>query len=218
MKQAGVGGDVYSMKISKNLLRLFLGLGFLITAVVTNGRAQSSAPAPRADTQSWNDVQIAIPVNERLDLLLLGTLRVGRHITHPVDERAGVGFSFKFDKYLTLSANYLYIGMQPVPGRKSYENRITSAVTVRLPLAKFTFSDRNQFERRIRHPQVDATRYHNRLTIEHPLKVGATRLNGFISDEIFYDWSVNAWVRNRFAIGAGHTFNQDFTGEVYYLR
>ena len=31
-------------------------------------------------------------------------------------------------------------------------------------------------------------------------------------------WSVNAWVRNRFAIGVGHTFNQHFTGEVYYLR
>src|SRR6266699_782190 len=100
MKQAGVGGDVYSMKKRKNLSRLLLVLGFLITAVVTNTRAQSSAPVPRADTQSWNDVQIVVPVNERLDLLLLGTLRVGRHVTHPVDERAGAGFSLKFNKYL----------------------------------------------------------------------------------------------------------------------
>jgi len=79
-------------------------------------------------------------------------------------------------------------------------------------------SDRNIFERRIRHPQIDATRYRNRLQIEHPFKIGSVQLNGFMSDEIFYDWSVNAWVRNRVAIGVGKTFNPHFTGEIYYLR
>jgi len=218
MKQAGVGSDVYSRKEMINLSRLLLVFAFLFTAVANNAGGQSSATALRADTQNWNDVQITVPVNERFDLLLLGTLRVGRHVTHPVDERAGAGFSFKFNKYLTVSSNYLYIGMQPVPGRKSYENRITGAATLRLPLGQFTFSDRNHFERRIRHPQVDATRYRDRLTIEHPLNLGGLKLQLFASDEIYYDWSAHDWVRNRFAVGVNRKFNRHFTLDLYYMR
>jgi len=195
---------------------LCVSLTLLSIAGAVIGQSTSSQ---RDDTQIWNDTQLAIALDKKVDFVLFGTLRIGRNIHRPVDERIGVGFSFKVGKYLTLYPNYLYRGGQPLPNRKEFEHRLSFAATIRGPIDHgFILSDRNLFERRIRHPQVDATRYRNRLQIEHPFKIGATRLNGFISDEIFYDWSVNAWVRNRFAIGAGHTFNQDFTGEVYYLR
>jgi hypothetical protein len=188
----------------------------LFCAGAVRGQSTSSQ---RRDTQNWNDIQLAMALNKKVDFLLLGTLRVGRNVSRPVDERIGFGFSFKVGKYLTLAPNYLYIAAQPLKNQKSFENRLSFATTVRGPIGGgFTLSDRNTFERRIRHPQVDATRYRNRLQIEHPFKIGTTRFNGFVSDEIFYDWSVNAWVRNRFAIGVGHTFNKHFTGEVYYLR
>jgi hypothetical protein len=181
-------------------------------------RGQSTSPQ-RDDTQIWNDTQLAIALDKKVDFVLFGTLRIGRNIRRPVDERIGVGFSFKVGKYLTLYPNYLYRGGQPLPNRTEFEHRLSFAATIRGPVGHgFILSDRNLLERRIRRPQVDATRYRNRLQIEHPFKIGATKLNAFISDEIFYDWSVNAWVRNRFAIGVGHTFDKDFTGEVYYLR
>lgn len=190
------------------MLILFLGYA----------RAQRAAPAPRADTQVWNDIQIALPLDDRLDLLLLGTVRFGRQVTRPVDERAGVGLSFRVNKYFTLAPNYLYIGMQPLAGKKNYEHRLTIAATVRLPFGKFTVSDRNQLERRIRRPQVDATRYRNRLQIEHPLKLGGLKLQAFAGDEIFYDWNVHDWVRNRFSIGVTRRVNRHLTLDLYYMR
>lgn len=48
--------------------------------------AQTSSVSPHADTQSWSDIQVAIPVNDRLDVLLLGTLRIGRDITNFMNE------------------------------------------------------------------------------------------------------------------------------------
>ena len=40
----------------------------------------------------------------------------------------------------------------------------------------------------------------------------------FASDEVFYDWSFDAWVRNRFAVGVSRKFNKYFTGDLYYMR
>src|SRR5258705_8479128 len=121
------------------------------------------------DTQEWNDVQLAIPINKSTDLLLFGTLRFGRDVSHLVDERVGGGFTFRVKKYVYVSPTYQYIGMQPAAGRKSYENRLSLATTLRLPFEKFTITDRNLFEHRIRDPQVDSIRYRNRLQIEHTI-------------------------------------------------
>jgi hypothetical protein len=199
------------------LIRLIL-LVFLPISASGNAQGQQANPLPRADTQVWNDIQIALPVNERFDLLLLGTLRIGRDVSHLVDERVGVGFSFKANKYFTLTPNYLYIGMQTPVNKKSYEHRLTIAATVRLPMGKFIISDRNQFERRIRHPQIDAIRYRNRLQIEHPLKLGSLKLQAFAGDEIFHDWSEHDWVRNRFSLGVTQRVNRHLTLDLYYMR
>ena len=202
------------LRATKGCLCVLLTLLSIAGAV----RGQSTSSQSH-DTQIWNDAQFAIALNKKVDFLLLGSLRIGRDVSRPVYERIDLGFAFKVGKYLTLTPSYLYVATQPLKNQKGFENRLSFAATIRGPIGHgFILSDRNLFERRIRHPQVDATRYRNRLQIEHPFKIGATKLNGFMSDEVFYDWSVNAWVRNRFAIGVGHTFNQHFTAEVYYLR
>lgn len=184
------------------------------TACVAHG--QTRRPS-RGDTQQWNDIQVTVPVSKIVDFNLYGTLRFGRDVSHLVDRRAGVGFTFKAGKYLTFAPSYLHIVMRPTEGRKVNENRLVFAATARVPIGKFTLSDRNQFERRLRFP-TDSTRYRNRLQIEHPVKIGKTSLQLFASDEVFYDWSFNAWVRNRFAVGVSRKFNQHFTADIYYMR
>lgn len=190
---------------------LFLAVVLLIP---TNLNGQST----RDDTQLWNDVQIAVPVTKSIDLVFLGTLRIGRNISHPVDERIGVGFAFKVGKYLTLAPAYLHINVQPFRNVGGYENRLNLPITIRFPLGRFTVSDRNLFERRLRHPGVDATRYRNRLQIDYPVQVSKTKFNLFASDEVFYDWSVDDWVRNRFAAGASKAWTKQFTTDLYYMR
>lgn len=179
--------------------------------------AQSRVP-PHTDTQEWNDVQLNVPLSKQIDFQLVGTLRIGREVSHPVDERIGSGFSFKLGKYLTVLPNYLHIKVQPFKGSSVNENRLSLPVTVRFPVGQFTLSDRNLFERRMRHPGGDSTRYRNRVQLEHPVKIGKGKLNVFVANEVFYDWSFNAWVRNRFTLGASRAFTKHYTQDFYYLR
>ena len=187
----------------------------LVLVFVSFASAQS---LDQTDNQFWSDVQLAVPVTKTVDFNLLGTLRLGRDISHTVDERVGVGFTFRFGKYLTVAPSYLGIGMQPFPRRRIWENRLSLPVTVRFKLEKFTLSDRNLFERRFRNSGARATRYRNRFLVEHPVGPDNLGLSLFVGDEVFYDWTVDRWVRNRFAVGASKVFNKHFTQDFFYLR
>jgi hypothetical protein len=191
---------------------------FVVTGSLSSGaQAQSTGPV-RGDTQVWSEVQIAVPLSKQVDFLMIGTVRLGRHVHRPVDQRLGAGFSYKAGEYLTLAPTYSYIRAQPTRGRNQSEDRLILAATVNAPAGKFTLIDRSAFERRYRHQQGVSTRYRNRFQIQHPFKLGDTQLNWFIADEVFYDWSFNEWSRNRFTIGVSRKFNQHLTTDLYYLR
>jgi hypothetical protein len=108
--------------------------------------------------------------------------------------------------------------MQPFEGRRVFEDRLSLPATVRVPVGHFVFSDRNLFERRFRRPGINSTRYRNRLQVEHPIGPPKQKLSLFVSDEVFYDWSFNAWVRNRAAVGLSKVVNKHFTLDLYYMR
>ena len=180
--------------------------------VVQDAQAQSDS-----DNQQWTEVQLAAPVADAVDFNIIGALRIGRDITHPVDERVGVGFTFRFGEHFTFAPHYLHIGTQPFEGRRAWENRVVLPVTVRFDLGKFKMSYRNQFDRRDPNTGIKTNRDRNRFMVEHPIGPDRYKLSLFVSDEVFYDWTVDRWVRNRFSIGAGKIFNEHFTQEFYYL-
>jgi hypothetical protein len=180
-----------------------------------------NAPAQlpdQTDNQIWSEVQLAVPVTRTIDFNILGGLRLGRNISHPIDERIGAGFTYRAGKYVTIAPNYLHIGMQPFAGRRVWENRVTIPATLRFNVGKFRLSDRNQFERRFRNTGVNTNRYRNRIGVEHSVGPVDWGLSGFVMDEVFYDWAVDRWTRNRFSIGATKVFNKHYTQDFYYLR
>ena len=201
----------YTKRLNRLIVCVFVLVG---VAIVAYGQ---STP-PQTDTQNWNDVFLSVPVAGSVDFIVQGTIRNGRSMTRPVDERFGVGFSFKVGKYLTIIPNYLAIESQPFKGRQVHENRLSIASTIRFPVGGFTFADRSIFERRFRRPGNDTTRYRNRLQIDHPIGLAKQKLSVFVSDEVFYDWTVNEWVRNRAAIGVSKIWNKHLTLDLYYLR
>ena len=172
----------------------------------------------QTDNQFWSDVQVTVPMTKKVDFNVLGTLRVGRDIGRPVDERLGMGFTFRFGQHVSIAPNYLYVATQPVRNRRVWESRLSLPVTLRFNIDEFRFSDRNLFERRFRNPGITSTRYRNRLQVEHPVGRSELGLSLFVADEVFYDWSIDRWVRNRFTIGGSKVFNKHFTQDVYYLR
>jgi hypothetical protein len=192
-------------------------LSFSATLVCAgNSRAQTKVP--ETDTQSWNDVQITIPLNKKTEFVILGTVRIGDNLTSFVDEREGFRVNYLVQKYVTLQTLYFHRDAKPPNGKHEREERLTFGANFKIPIGKFTLNTRNWFERRWRQPQVDAWRYRNRVQLEHPFKIGKTKFTWMISDEFFYDWSLHDWVRNRFAAGISHAFNKHLTLDVYGMR
>ena len=180
----------------------------------------SSAPAQldQTDNQQWSEIQLAVPVTKQFDFNIIGSLRIGRDLSHPVDERIGAGFTFRAGKYVSIAPHYLHIGMQPFAGRRIWENRLVLPVTLRFNVGKFRLSDRNQFERRLRNSGVKANRYRNRFGVEHPVGSDKLGLSAFVNDEVFYDGALDRWTRNRFAVGVTKVFNEHVSQDFYYLR
>jgi len=192
---------------------------FSLTLVLcANAIVNAQTRVPKADTQSWNDVQITIPLNKKLESVLLATIRLGDNLRKPVDGRWGIRFNYALEKHITLQTFYIHRDAKPPNGKSEREERLTFGANFRAPVGKFTLTSRNWFERRWREPQVDAWRYRNRVQLEHPFRIGKTKFVWQVSDEFFYDWSLRDWVRNRFAAGVSHTFNKHLTLDIYAMR
>lgn len=198
------------------LTRILMLAPALVIASVGHAVAQSRVP--KSDNQSWNDVQITIPMTKQVDFLTQITLRLGDNISQTVDQRLSFGFALKPHKYVTLTPFYFHREAHAPNSFHEREERLTLGGFVRFPVGKFTIADRNWIERRWRAPQRDAWRYRNRLQIEHPFKINKTKFTWFVSDEVFYDWSLHVWPRNRAAAGITHPFNKHLTLELYYTR
>ncbi|HYG79761.1 MAG TPA: DUF2490 domain-containing protein [Pyrinomonadaceae bacterium] len=213
-----------SLPENRLTLRFLALVALLLASGLSKAPAQARPPVPEEDTQLWNDLQVAVAVTDQVDFNLFGTFRFGRDVSHLVDRRAGVGFSYRAGQlvrqpadFLSLAAWYMSVITRPTEGRKAHENRLHFAATVRFPVGKVALSDRNLFERRLRTP-VNFTRYRNRLQLDYPARLKDGQFGVFVSDEVFYDWSVDEWVRNRFTAGVTRRFNRHFAGDLYYMR
>jgi hypothetical protein len=179
--------------------------------------AQAQGPL-KSDTQFWNDIVLTTPIHKRVDFGLTVTTRINSNFNDVLDERWGVGWIIKVNKYLTFTPFYFHRQARQPRLIKEHEERLTLGATLRFPAGKFTIIERNWFERRWREPQRDAWRYRVRGQIEHPFVVKKFKFTGYVSDEVFYDWSLNRWVRNRAAVGGYHAFNKHFTLDLYIMR
>jgi hypothetical protein len=155
----------------------------ILAGVTGQASAQTPIPIPEKDTQNWNEVLLTVPLSKTVDFLLGGSVRIGGNLTKPVDGRWGIGFAYKAHKYLSFSQLLFQREAKAPNGRLEHEKRLTFIGTVRIPIGKFTLTNRNGVERRWREPQADSWRYRNRLQLEHPFKVGKKQFTFFISDE-----------------------------------
>src|SRR6185369_13650487 len=127
--------------------------------VVCASHAAAQSRVPETDNQSWNDIQVTIPLDKRTEFVLQGTLRLGNNMTRPADERWGIRFNSTIEKHVILQGLYFHREAKPPGGRREREERVTFGANLRFPIEKFVFTSRNWFERRWRDPQVDAWRY-----------------------------------------------------------
>lgn len=190
-----------------------------------SGSIYSQTTTPESDFQIWNETQIVVPLvktrdkkTDKVSLILYGTLRAGRNLRHFIDERFGLGFEYKVNRFLSFSISYIYRAGQPLEGRKEYENRFRFDAGMEKKFKNFSIKDRHRLEYRVRNSRSDSVRYRNKFQLTIPLtKAGKEILAPFIADEPYYDFREKAWSRNEFSVGINRKFNKTISADFFYL-
>ncbi|HVF47662.1 MAG TPA: DUF2490 domain-containing protein [Pyrinomonadaceae bacterium] len=194
------------------LVTLILGTVFFATIAAQNGEQDDE------DTQSWNDLQITIPVNGKVDVLLLATVRFDRNLRRLGEGRAGFGFAFKPHKTFTISPTYQYIESKNQAGAFRTEHRYSLRGTYKFPIKRFGLSHRSTYEYRQR-SSGNSWRYRASLSFEKGLPEDLIRdAKVFVTEEVFYVSTTGKFSRNRISVGLSKAVNTHFTFEAYYLR
>lgn len=187
-----------------------------------------SQTPPENDVQFWHETQLSFPLIkakdekgkevEKLSFFISGTLRVGRNVSRPVDERIGAGFDITVNKYLSITPSYLYRAGQPFAKRKEYEHRLRFDVSLEKKWSSFSIKDRNRIEYRIRHSRSDSVRYRNKIQLKFPVKQSGKEIfSPFVATEPFYDFREKAWTRNELSAGISKKFSSNASADFFYL-
>lgn len=208
-------------------IKPFLFLFVCLLVLTATAFAQSTSG--ERDFQVWSETAVNIPLVKKRDandkeyndlsLLLIGSIRLGRNKLYPVDERVGIGFEKRINKYVSITPTYIYKYAEQFPGRKDLEHRVRLDTTISLKYRELSIKNRNRVEYRFRHSRQDTVRYRNRITLKHPVKKdGQTIFSPFVADEIFYDFREGRFFRNEISIGIERKVTSNFSAEIFYLN
>lgn len=182
------------------------------------GFAAAQTTTDEDDNQSWNDVQLTVPMTKKFDFFSQITARFGSNVSRLTDTRLAVGFVWKPTKSLSVSPFFLNIEARNASGRFRQENRLNLRATYRFPTKGFGLSHRSLFEYRMRRPR-NSWRYRPSLTFEKDIPnkfIPDARI--FVTEEVFYDSLLKRFSRNRFTVGINKTLNKKLSLDVYYMR
>jgi len=190
---------------------------FILAAIIFGVLPGDAQTIDADDNQSWNDVQITIPVNEQFDFTLSGTFRFGKNVTRLNDRRIAAGFVYKPNKSWSFQPFYSNIVARNASGRFLMEHRLNFRAVYRFPFKQFGLSHRSWVERRLRRPR-NSWRYRPSLTFEKDINKIIPDTKFFVTEEIFYDSILKRFSRNRFSIGINKTLTKKLSLEVFYMR
>lgn len=178
---------------------------------------QSLVPSNH-DTQAWPEIYITKDLTERFALAGFSELHIGNNMTTPVEEQIGAGFSYSPNSFISFVPFYRWIANQSRRDHHTQESRPQLDVIMRIPLLwRFDINDRNRCEFRWIDGQL-SQRYANRMLLEHPLMLKATRVTPFAGVEWFYDTRYSAWNKTRYSAGVHLPINSHMEISPYFLR
>lgn len=170
------------------------------------------------DFQSWNEIQLTVPMSKHFDFYTSITERFGKNVTQINDSRFAIGFVYKPNKTWSFQPFYWNIQMRNSRNQFREEHRFSLRVGYKFPIKQFGLSHRSTFERRLRKPQ-NSWRYRPSLTFDKDLpKNFISHAKIYLTEEIFYDSILKKFSRNRFTVGITKNLTKHLALDIYYMR
>ncbi len=180
--------------------------------------ADSQTTTDDEDVQSWNDVQLTVPINERFDFYTSFTARFGKNISRLNEARYAAGIVYHPNKAWSFQPFYWFIDARNSRSQFRREHRYSLRVSYHLPFKKISLTHRSLFEYRRREPQ-NSFRYRPSIMFDKDIpKNIIPKAKFFISEEVFYDSILNKFSRNRTSIGIMKTLTKKLSVDIYYMR
>lgn len=206
------------------LLRYFPALCGVLLGVALTGFSQDRPSV----FQSWNEVQLIVPVVRSTDAegksvnqitaIFNGIARFGRDVDL-TDGRGGIELNFRANKHLTFVTSALYRGDEVVENVQQFETRLDVGATFSATWNQVSFRDRNLYEYRVRSGRNDISVYRHRFQMSFPFKHnGKPLFSPFLSEEAFYDFSVNRFNNNELYLGVTRRLSSRSELDIAYIR
>lgn len=197
----------------------------ILTILFTSGAALAQDDSH--ETQFWNETQVIFPVikkndgsgatTEKLSFFINGNLRANKGLGRFIDKRAGFGFIYVHNKYVSVTPSYIYIAQKPLSRVNTFESRFRLAVNLENKWKKFSIDDRNLIEYRLRNSASDSVRYRNRLKAVVPVKKHEDEIVApYASNEVFYDFQAKEISRNELTLGVTRKLNPNVSADFFY--
>ncbi len=194
---------------------------FLVTILFFSFSIAGLAQSPQSDNediQSWNEIELSIPLSEKVELSLNTTYRFGDNISRFNEGRVGAGLEVELHKSFSVAGGYNYIEARDSSERFRTEHRYRVNGVYRFPIKAFNLSHRSQYEYRVR-SSGNSWRYRPSITIEKKLPdsfLANTKV--FLTEEPFYVSTQDRFSRNRISAGIKKKVSDHFSLDIYYLR
>lgn len=169
-------------------------------------------PAIAQDFQLWNEVDLTASW-KKAEFLAPFLARTDTRLPNPQLAATGITVDFPLPWRLRLTGGYLFADL---PQRSVLVHLPLVALTKSGTIGRFTFADRNRFEKLVGFG-TSPVRYRNRFLVDRPF--GARdHWHLFADDEVIFDVSAGAWSQNRAQAGGGVHLNRRLLLDVYYLQ
>jgi hypothetical protein len=209
-------------------MKIHFFIAFLIIFFGSNAAFSQVQPLP-SGFQSWNERQLILPIVQTKDYkgknidkvtaTFNGILRIGRKNFDFLDNRAGVTLDFRVNKYLSLLTGTLHRKDELVENVRRYETRLDFGATLSKNWGKFSFRDRNMFERRFRNGRADINLYRQRIQANYLIKhKNKLIFSPFVSEEGYFDLGSKIWLQNEFFAGITRVLNRKTSIDIAYVR
>jgi hypothetical protein len=209
------------MKITRRNAGVRLLLCAVFLALNAFAASAQSTPASLAtDFQSWNDVQLIVPLDsEKWNAVFSLVGRFGNDLKTAVDSRIGVMITRKINSKLTVGGGYLYRYANPTFVVPKYESRFFGAAYITTPLGKkFTLSTRLMGQYDDWYSLPNAFVCEPRVTIKRRMTIDKHAIEPFASFEPVYDTRQKQFVTYREQVGFTRALNDKVSADFYYLR
>jgi len=176
----------------------------------------------RDDFQSWNAVEITKRLGPQWEAFFVPEVRLRSDASELFYHEYRQGVRWKRLKHLHVGLNYLFVRDES-SGKPLEEHTGELDVTPQANVGPLKLAVRGRLELRTIQGSAGEQEWRVRLMpkVVYPLSVGGRHFSFFTSDDLFYDYTADAWNQNRVSLGVSLPVRQaqgvEVSLDVYYM-